>query len=240
MLGEHKKIALQFSGGKDSLATLIFMKPYWKDLTVYHLDSGDQYPETIELVKKVENTVPNFVRVQGRQKETIESMGIPSDIVPTSATWFGNMIGHGNVRINDRYSCCYNSIMLPMYERMVADGITLIIRGQKNADDHKPPLRSGDVLEGVEYLYPVEEWTHAETLEFIAENGWQVPQFYEMLNTSPDCMTCSAWWDDGRAQYLKKYHPESFVEYQRRLGIIEAEVKKHVIYFNVERGAQNG
>jgi len=59
----HDKMALQFSGGKDSLALAYLLKPYWGRLTFYHLDTGDLLPEIRDLVALFAAKVPHFVRV---------------------------------------------------------------------------------------------------------------------------------------------------------------------------------
>ncbi len=49
----HKRIAFQFSGGRDSTAALYLLRAYWSRMTVIHLDTGDQFPETREVVVAV-------------------------------------------------------------------------------------------------------------------------------------------------------------------------------------------
>ena len=46
------KTALQFSGGKDSLACIHLMRSHWDTLTVYHVDTGDLLPEVREIVDR--------------------------------------------------------------------------------------------------------------------------------------------------------------------------------------------
>ena len=46
-LDRHDKIALQFSGGKDSLAVLYLCKEWWNKITVVWLNTGSAFPETI-------------------------------------------------------------------------------------------------------------------------------------------------------------------------------------------------
>ena len=195
VLSRHKKIGFQFSGGRDSLAALYLLKPYWKMMTVYHLDTGDQFPETIELVNRVSGYLPNFVRVSGMLKDTLENKGWPTDLMPKTSTPLGVLVSGETLKLIDRYSCCWFSLMKPLHERMLNDGVTLIIRGQKNSDYHKPPLHSGFALEGVELFYPIE------------------------------CMHCTAWWDDKRGAYLKEYHPKNWVIYQERLKMIDNVIK---------------
>lgn len=234
VIERHERIALQFSGGKDSLALLHLMRPYWDRLTVYWTDTGDSFPETRELVEQVAAMVPRFERIQGHQPEVIATFGIPSDLVPASSTPFGIGASGGGLLIQDRYSCCLRAMMLPMHERMKADGITLVIRGQKAADRLKAPIRSGHVEDGIEYLFPLEDWDDARVIAYLHEQGVALPRFYEVMRASPDCMTCSAYWEEGCAAYLKRYHPAAYDEYQRRLNAISEATAEAIANFNRE------
>lgn len=236
IIERHERIALQFSGGKDSLALMHLMRPHWDRLTVYWLDTGDSFPETRTQVEEIEALVPHFVRIEGRQPAVIAQFGIPSDLVPANSTPMGIAAKGGGVLIQDRYSCCMRSLMWPLHQRMKDDGITLIIRGQKASDTMRSPLKSGDVEDGIEYLFPLEGWDDAKVFAFLKEKSVPVPRFYEIMRASPDCMTCSAYWEDGRAAYLSEYHPEAYEEYQRRLNAISAATSEAIMHFNVEIG----
>jgi phosphoadenosine phosphosulfate reductase len=232
IIDSHERIALQVSGGRDSIACLFLMRPYWDRVTVYWLDTGAAYPETESVMEQIRAMVPNFVRVQGQQPEVIEQFGLPTDILPVSATPMG--VSNGGIPMQDRYSCCLRSIMLPLHQRMIEDGITLIIRGQKNADRLKSIVRSGETHDGIEYLFPIEEWDTKRVMAYLIEQGAPIPRFYEMLNGTPDCMTCSAYWEEGASAYLKRYHYPQYQETQRRLDIIREAIGTHIAAFNQE------
>lgn len=237
IINRHERIALQLSGGRDSIACLYLLKPYWNRLTVYWCDTGAAYPETVALISKIADMVPNFARIEGRQPQVIEQFGMPSDIVPASATPIGRLAGGTAPLMQDRYSCCAMSMMLPTHERMVADSITLIIRGQKNADRLKSPVRSGDVIEGIEYLFPIQDWDSRKVMRFLEDEGAPIPRFYEMLNGAPDCMDCSAWWEEGAMKYLRRYHYDQYLANQARLDVINKAVGEHIAAFNKEVAA---
>lgn len=230
VLSRHSKIALQFSGGKDSLAVLYTMRPYLDRLTVYFVNSGDAFPETLALVEDCKQFIPHFVEVQGRQPDVLNTFGWPSDIVPCGSTAFGRMLGHDAPALTDRYTCCFHSIMQPMYERMKADGITLVIRGQKNADDKKPPLRSGSKLDGFEFLYPIEDWTEQDIFEFLSKVGAPIPRYYsEGMSSAPDCRNCTAWLEHGMLGYVQRHHPKQFPILLQRINTIKRAVDAEYI-----------
>lgn len=235
IFSRHSKIALQFSGGRDSLACLYLLKPYWDRLTVYWCNTGAAYPETLALIAEVRAMVPHFAEIHGGQPAVIEQFGLPSDMVPVSATPVGLAVNAtGTVLMQDRYSCCIRSMNAPTHARMIEDGITLVIRGQKNADRLKAPMRSGHIEDGIEYLFPIEDWDTKQVMGYLEEQGASIPRFYEMMSNAPDCMTCSAYWEEGAGAYLKRYHHIEFKEYQRRLDIIAQAVGGHIAAFNQE------
>jgi 3'-phosphoadenosine 5'-phosphosulfate sulfotransferase (PAPS reductase)/FAD synthetase len=201
------KIALQFSGGRDSLALLFLLREYWPKLTVYYLNSGDAYPETLALVKKLRQEIPSFVEIAGRTAMTHARDGFPADVIPSQVSW-GFDTYKEKLKIIGRETCCYKSIMLPLQAQMRADGIKLILRGQRNSDEPKSPLKSGDIVDGVMVYFPIEAWTTAEVNHYIRRVGGEVPHYYaEGMTSAPDCMHCSAWLETGSFEYLRKYHP---------------------------------
>lgn len=233
-LRRHEKVALQLSGGRDSIACLYLMKPWLSRMTVYWVNTGDAFPETVALMANLREWIPHFVEIDGGQPGHVARHGIPSDIVPVSATPIGRAVGGDSPAIQDRYTCCMNVMMAPMQRRMEADGITLVIRGQRNSDALKSPARSGDTECGAELLFPVEQWTSAQVMAYLKTEYAPIPRFYEMLESAPDCMTCSAYWEAGAAAYLKRYHHPQYLEVQRRLDMINKAVAAHIGAFNQE------
>jgi phosphoadenosine phosphosulfate reductase len=152
---------------------------------------------------------------------------LPSDLVPTTAGL------SERPRLQDRFNCCYHALMAPMHQRMHDDGITLIVRGQKSADTLKSPLRSGAIESGVELLFPLEHWTDDEVFAYLEKHAF-VPDYYQHLAASPDCLTCSAYWSEGRAGWLKTHHPEAYQAYQGKLDIIREAVMPLITLFNLE------
>lgn len=227
LLDQHQRIALHFSGGKDSLAVAYLLKPYWDRLTFYHVDSGDLLPEVREIVEGIARQVPNFRRIQANVKQWHADNGLPSDLVPTVNTPFGLMFGFAKRPVIDRFHCCWANIMAPMNDAMRADGVTLAIRGTKRADMPTLPHEGGDTQLGYHLWLPLLEWSDDEVFAYLREVGAPICRVYEHKVQAPECATCPAWWNEGRAEYLKKHHAGLFAQYTAKLGLVAAEVFPH-------------
>lgn len=220
------RIALQFSGGRDSLALLLWMRPWWDKLTVYYTNSGDAYPETLALIEAVKSAVPHFVEIAGKVQAVTAEHGWSTDIQPAGSAWaYGAEQIPNHLKLIDRYSCCYLSIMKPMHDRMHADGITLLLRGQRNEDNIKSHVQSGQLIDGFQIVYPLNDWSTEQVDSFIRDGGVDLPPYYaEGLTSAPDCMHCSAWLEHKAAKYLSKFHPVVATEVNRRLQQIKVVI----------------
>ena len=222
----HERIALQLSGGKDSLAVLEMFRPWREKLCVYWCNPGDAFPETVALMARVKAEFPRFIEIAGRQQEIIEADGWPSDVVAQWHTTDGNFVfGPTPFKMQTRLSCCWRSLMLPMHERMVADGVTCIIRGKRAEEKDKTESRNGSVLMGIETIYPLWNWSENDVLVYLDQAGVDLPDSYDYAGHSLDCMSCTAWNEEGLDRYLKARHPEHFTEHVRRIRLIRSAVK---------------
>jgi phosphoadenosine phosphosulfate reductase len=234
VIDAHQRIAVQFSGGRDSLALLIALRPYWDRITVYYTNSGDAYPETKALIDAVKNVVPRFVEIMGRVNEVHEQMGWPSDVMqPGTGFQLAREDIDGYVPLIDRHNCCFHSIMVPMHERMKADGITLLMRGQRDQDSTKSHVANGSVIDGIQLLFPIAHWTTEDVEKCIAAHGIPLPPFYAAgMTSTPDCMRCTAWLEHGAHKYLVVNHPEVASEVNARLIKIKVVVEPFIRRLN--------
>jgi 3'-phosphoadenosine 5'-phosphosulfate sulfotransferase (PAPS reductase)/FAD synthetase len=222
---QHDKIALSFSGGKDSLACLFLVKTYWDRVTVYHVDTGDYLPEQREVIDTIAAQFPfRFVRIQTDVAQWMATNGLPSDLVPHSSHPFGVLTGANKTRLVSRHDCCYANMMAPLYARVVQDANTMLIRGTKAADMRLLPVKDGDVVAGIEFCYPVQDWTDEQVFTYLRLSGVTVSRVYDQLAHGLSCATCPAWWSERRGAYLKQHHPELFRRYDARLQLIIEEI----------------
>lgn len=209
----HEKVILELSAGKDSAAVLWLLEPYWHKLQVIWANPGNPYPETVEYMEKLSAMLPNFVTILGDQPNDINRHGWPVDIIPTETLPMGMMIlNEKRPVLRPYWDCCFANMWKPMGDYVKDFGATAVIRGQKRADKMKNTMRSGEVVDGVEYIYPIDDYTDAEVFEYLAE---KVPDSYERgLKSSLDCMNCTAYTAEnpGRIADLATIDEQAYKE----------------------------
>lgn len=228
-LGRHERIALQFSAGKDSAACLKLLAPYLDYITVLWANSGNPYPETIAYMDEVYSKVPHFVEVIGEQPSWVIEYGMPVDVVPVSASSFkGHMHGREVPLLQPFNQCCSHNLWEPMAKWMMENGITGLIRGQKNCDSLSPPYRSGDILGGIEFFHPIEDWSNERVFDYL---GNSVPDSYKRgLPSSLDCLNCTAYVSEnrGRLADLDLIYPPAAKQIRTVHTFLREELSSHL------------
>lgn len=219
---------LQFSGGKDSLACLLFLKDQLSEITVLWANSGDAFPETLRQMEAVKAICPNFIEVECDQPSVIDEFGYPVDVLPVrNHAQVQYLAQQDRPKLQSFMECCARSFLKPMHDKTLALGATTIIRGQKKCDPHKSPVKNGDVIDGITYWFPIEDWSDEEVMAYISESSL-LPQHYSVANTSLDCMHCTAYLAENqwKLNYLEKHYPETASEVRERLLFIGHEVSR--------------
>lgn len=236
-LSPYHRPALQFSGGKDSLACLYLLRERLDELTVYWLDTGDTLPETAAVVAEVREWVPRFEVIQSDSRAWRNEYGHPSDLVPAKAHPLGVAYGMNDFRLVSRFDCCWHNIMRPMHERMIADGVDAVIRGTKLCDTGTLPAE-GATDAGYEVLLPIRDWSHDDVHAYLTSVGAPTNAVYSVAKgfSAPECMGCTAWWDDRKADYFRVLHPELLGEYQAKLRDIRRTLQSHLADLDAELG----
>jgi 3'-phosphoadenosine 5'-phosphosulfate sulfotransferase (PAPS reductase)/FAD synthetase len=229
---QAKKPALQFSGGKDSLACLYLLRPYWDRLTVIFANQGDPFPETMSLLEQIKPLVMEFHVAEGNSRH---ERAYPVDMLPVRNTPLGRVLepdGAYRPMLQNRNECCWRNFWLPMTRKVRDLGVDLLIRGQRREEELRAPIEEQGSMDpsGAEVILPINDWTTDQVKTFLQECGVPLPRFYETMSCSVDCMCCTAYLKDtrGKVEYLRKYHPEVGLEYERRLRVIGKELQQDI------------
>ena len=87
------------------------------------------------------------------------------------------------------------------------------------------PIASGEETgDGLEIFYPLQDWSHDDVFIYLLNNDVPVPRLYEHMVNAPECARCTAWWREGRGEYLARFYPELAQHYQARLRMVAAEL----------------
>lgn len=235
ILSKHEKIALQFSGGKDSIACLLLLKEHLHKITVFWLNTGDPLPETLRQIERVKAICPNFIEVKSNQEKYVAENGWPVDLLPIrNHPRAQALTSQSKLPLQGFLGCCFDNIMFPLHKAAVDFGATLIIRGQKLSDHHKSPVKSGDIVDGIEYLFPIENWDDKKVLEFI-EGSDLKQENHAFAASSLDCWSCTAYRQEHKWQlpYLGKFHPEKASILKSRLILIKQEIESEMQHLEI-------
>lgn len=231
IMEKHEKIVLMFSGGKDSLACLLLLKEWWHKIHVVFVNTGAAFPEILSMMEEWKQKLPNFHEIKSNQPAYVSYFGYPSDILPINYTNIGQLINSAHsVKINSYIDCCAANLWKPGADAVHQLGATLIIRGQKNTDSKRTPIRSGETCDGIEYLFPLQDWTDQDVMAYLKEKNFPLPPHYALKASSLDCWNCTAYCGEhkDKLEYMKTNHPDLHDELKVRLIEIKRAIHDEI------------
>lgn len=209
-----------FSGGKDSRALVELFRPHLGGIVVYHNDTGDLWPETVEYVAAVAATVPHFRRIETDAPAWIEANGLPSPLVHISrsadyARWTRDTVPPVRLSLD----CCAANQWRPIADTLAADGITLVLHGQRACDYGTGEPVPWPLPAGISEWPAIASWSDADVFAYLGDQGVTLAPFVGgRAPPGQDCATCPAGWTNrGRSDYLAKHHPALAARYFRHL-----------------------
>ena len=189
-------LAVAFSGGKDSLATLhLAMQSIGRNVKVIYNNTTVEFPETVKYVKRLADEW-NFELIMTKPKkpffEAVKEVG-----------W----------ATHENRWCCRPYKEEPAYEVISQIGITAEITGTTRTEyiyrrylkPIMPPRKEPYLIR----VHPLYDWNEAEVWEYIRENNLPYNPLYDMGYKRIGCWCCPL---NGPSHYkrLKKTHPSLF------------------------------
>lgn len=230
-LARHESAVLELSGGKDSLCVLHHARPWADRITVMFVDMGDMFDFVRPYVERICDLWDFKLQVV---ESSPPDWALPSDMVPMWSTplggWFLPERSKPQVNIISGLDCCNHTLWQPLQSAVKATGTSLVLRGSKDTDEHVS-ISSGTVIDGIEYVNPIAEWTDTEVMFYLQDRGIDLPKQYALgVNHSLDCMHCTAWLSTEaevqRIEYTRTHYPETFGELQRRMRLVLEETQR--------------
>jgi 3'-phosphoadenosine 5'-phosphosulfate sulfotransferase (PAPS reductase)/FAD synthetase len=217
MFEKFKSPTLLFSAGKDSLATLLTLRPHWSEISVVWSNAGASPAAVIEYMGKIAERVPNFVELRGDQPSWVSAHGWPADVVPVESTVEMHGAEQRPLTFAPRTACCGANLWAPMRRYRAETGCTLVITGQRQAEGLRNRLRDAEFSErdGVTYWSPLNAWSDADVYAYLQEQGEPLPPGYaEGATSSVDCWNCTAYLEHNAGRYaaMRRDAPEQWAQ----------------------------
>lgn len=229
-LDAHPKAALHFSGGKDSLAVLHVLRPHWGRFDVVWVDTGEALPEVAAAFEALD--VPRKRVLRGEAPAWRRAQGAPCDVVPVWLSPFGRAVRPGaKWKVQSTFECCAHNMWEPMLRDARERGVTLLIRGQREAESMRNPVaRDGAQVGEFTFWNPIEAWSDGEVHAFLREQGVALPAYYEHTGASIDCWGCTGYAHElaGRLAYLREVHPRKAREVEEKVAMMRDILRDEV------------
>lgn len=224
------RTAVQFSGGKDSLAVLHLMRDrLGPEAAVYFADSGMTYPHVTEFVKSTCERLGLTLKIV---KPPVDislfqaARGLPADMVPVeaSAEMQPYLPAAKRVLLQSGLSCCSAMLWRPLQEAILSDGVKTVYRGSKKCDGQVGVADGHVDGHGIIYHSPLWNWSDDEVFSYLKNVGAELPAHYAAVNSSFDCYGCTAWLNHAgvpaRLKWTKEAYPDLWPVIEMRLRMV--------------------
>lgn len=214
------KVAVAFSGGKDSEVVLYLCLQQKPDIEVIFHNSGVEYPETLSIIKRLKSEWNLNLKITHPLTtfwEIADRYGLP----------YGSIRGNSMGR---KIRCCYHLKEKPMYRALIENGWLAYFAGVTAIESSTRMFTARD--KGICFLhkhwdvykiYPILWWNEEEVWEFIKENNLPYNELYDKGMTRTGCMTCTAYKDWEKR--MSVYNPKLYKMLKERMDKQLADIR---------------
>lgn len=201
----HKKVAVAYSGGKDSTVLLDLCKPYRDRFTLVWINTGFAFPHIEEHVLNVAKDY-NFIEVGHDLMQTWDTYGLPVKVAPLEHLPQLKGAGAKKPFMQPWIACCSRR-MESATAALLKAGFTDLLTGQRAADGFKclSPIQND---KGLNIHAAIWNWSDEMIKHHITHNQLKLPAFSSDTDSSMECWICPYMPDEGRMAFIKRRHPE--------------------------------
>ena len=215
-IDKHKpNIYVAFSGGKSSLVALYIARKIWKDIPVMFCNTGVEFPETVEFVRKlVCDWDLNYIETQPYKKtfwDCVNEYGVPS----IKASKKGK----------SRPKCCYYLKERPAEIKCKEFGLRAVITGIQGSESYT--RRRVIMFCGQRYLHkktgvwryhPLAFWSDQDIWDYIKNNNIPYNPAYDKYPNCnrTGCLPCTSY-KNWRVK-LREQNPKMLAVLDRKMA----------------------
>lgn len=222
----HQRAALLYSGGVESSLLLRLAEPWRSHIAVYTVRTGAEFPHMVSFIDRVLKDWDHRV-ITSDVSASFGTFGIPASALPiehTEGIAAALNINERLPRIVPWPLCCRRNRWLPGCEAIKADGISVVIHGQRAGDY---PKSAPALLEypGLELVAPLWSVPRDGVWAMVRELGIELPDHYAEYPSSLDCSVCPATLTTERRKWMAGRAPDSLAVAEK----LHAAVRQAVI-----------
>ena len=183
----HPRLTMATAFGAEGCVLLHLLSEIQPTVRVFNLDTGYQFPETLELRDRI-----------------AERYGIEVEMVSAAASVAEYEQSHGGpLYVSNSDQCCYDRKIVPLRRALAGyDAWITAIRADQSSDRANAPIVGADPKFGLIKINPLMSWTKRDVWAFIATHNVPYNPLHDRGYASIGCWPCTravATGEDERA-----------------------------------------
>jgi len=221
------KVAVAFSGGRDSLVALHLTLQIKPDVPVVFVNTSIEFPETLTYVRQLaKDWNLNFYEVKPRVNfwKLAEEQGLPV-AGRGNTTFMRTLAEKAGVKLSN--SCCKRMKETPARQFYREHGIEGVVTGLRVSESLMRKLNFAD-YGALRYsstyealiAWPLYAWTDKDITEYVEAHRLPLNPLYSMGYQRVGCWAClhDMLYKDSRLFTLQRQHPKMYETIKKKFG----------------------
>jgi phosphoadenosine phosphosulfate reductase len=172
----HPRLTMATAFGAEGCVLLHLLSEIEPAVRVFNLDTGYQFPETLELRDRI-----------------AERYGIEVEMVSAAASVAEYEQSHGGpLYVSNSDQCCYDRKIVPLRRALAGyDAWITAIRADQSSDRANTPIVGADPKFGLVKINPLMSWTKRDVWAFIATHQVPYNPLHDRGYASIGCWPCT-------------------------------------------------